>query len=92
MEMLTYRIIVSGVVQGVGYRYFAKNTADSFGVRGWVRNLRDGRVEVMAQVPDEETQKRFINALEEGPSFGRVTGIDVTPVNEPSKFDSFEIT
>jgi acylphosphatase len=42
------RFYVSGVVQGVGYRYFAKGAAQRLGVAGYAKNLRDGRVEVYA--------------------------------------------
>ncbi|HTS11727.1 MAG TPA: acylphosphatase [Candidatus Limnocylindrales bacterium] len=45
------RYYVSGIVQGVGYRYFALRTAQRLGVSGFVRNLRDGRVEVYAIAP-----------------------------------------
>lgn len=45
---LARRYYVSGQVQGVGYRYFAQKAARDLGVRGWARNLEDGRVEVLA--------------------------------------------
>ena len=47
-ELLAKRFFVSGFVQGVGYRYFAVRAANQLGVSGYVRNLRDGRVEVYA--------------------------------------------
>ena len=40
-------VLVSGHVQGVGFRYFVKQVADAHGTAGWVRNLRDGRVEAL---------------------------------------------
>ena len=88
----TLRIKVSGMVQGVGYRYFTKRVADNLSVKGWVRNLPDGRVEVMAQFPDEDTEQRFLSFLKQGPPYSNVTGIESFP-EEPSKqFDAFEIT
>ena len=89
--MRSLRILISGMVQGVSYRYFAKEAADSLGVKGWVRNLPDGRVEALAQSVDEETEKRVIRALEQGPAYGNVTGIECTPVDDSMKYDSFEI-
>ena len=90
--MRSLRILISGMVQGVSYRYFAKQAADSLGVKGWVRNLPDGRVEALAQAPDEETEKRFIRTLEQGPAYGNVTGIEFIPIEEQRIYDSFEIT
>jgi acylphosphatase len=46
-----YRYLVKGRVQGVGYRYFALRTAERLGVTGFVRNLSDGRVEVVGEGP-----------------------------------------
>jgi acylphosphatase len=48
---LARRYLISGRVQGVGYRYFAVRAARELGLRGWVKNLRDGRVEVCAIGP-----------------------------------------
>jgi acylphosphatase len=54
MSRVAKRFYVSGFVQGVGYRFFAQRIAGQLGVSGYVKNLRDGRVEVYAIVPDEE--------------------------------------
>ena len=47
-ERQAKRFVVSGLVQGVGYRFFAQRVADRLGVAGYVKNLHDGRVEVYA--------------------------------------------
>jgi acylphosphatase len=90
--MRTLKILISGMVQGVSYRYFAKRAADNLGVRGWVRNLPDGRVEALAQVPDEDTGKSFIHSLKIGPPHGSVTSVECTPVDDAKIYNSFEIT
>ena len=53
MEDVTKHYLISGRVQGVGFRAYAKRTAGELGLRGWVRNLKDGRVEAVAQGTSE---------------------------------------
>jgi acylphosphatase len=60
------RYYVSGTVQGVGYRYFAERAAAQLGIRGYVRNLRDGRVEVYAIGPADSLAS-LRDRLEHGP-------------------------
>jgi acylphosphatase len=66
--------VVRGRVQGVGFRAFVVEQARRLGVAGWVRNLRDGGVEVWAEGPVEELE-RLREALGRGPSLARVTGV-----------------
>lgn len=73
--MASYRYIVSGSVQGVGFRYFALREAEASGIVGFVRNLPDGSVEVVAE-GEEEVLARFEGRLREGPGFAHVSGID----------------
>jgi acylphosphatase len=73
--MAAYRYLVQGRVQGVGYRYFVQREADMLGVTGFVRNLADGRVEVVAEGEDE-TLARLEARLKEGPSFASVESVD----------------
>ena len=88
----TVRIKISGTVQGVGFRHFTKRLADRMGVKGWVRNLRDGRVEAVAQFPDARIETLFLQQLREGPMLGSVTGIDITTEETSRQFTDFEIT
>jgi acylphosphatase len=66
--------LVRGDVQGVGYRYFTKGVAERLGVKGFVRNLYSGEVEVHAEA-DEVTLALFRTELERGPRMARVTEI-----------------
>jgi acylphosphatase len=75
------RIVVSGQVQGVGFRAFTERAARRLGVAGWVRNLSNGDVEVLARVTPGVKQP-FLAQLQQGPSFSRVTDIRVT--SEPT--------
>jgi acylphosphatase len=70
-SLVAKRFYISGSVQGVGYRFFAQRAATTFGVRGYVKNLFDGRVEVYAIAPDE-ILRVFREQLKRGPRFASV--------------------
>lgn len=74
--MKTVRVLVSGRVQGVGFRAFAQRQADRLGIDGWVRNLPDGRVEALA-AGEETAVAEFVEALRRGPLIARVAGVEV---------------
>lgn len=71
------RYLISGRVQGVGFRYFAADVAAREGITGWVRNLPDRRVEIAAE-GDREAVERFERAIRHGPPAARVDEVDVT--------------
>ncbi len=68
------RFYVSGMVQGVGYRFFAQRAADRLGVAGYVKNLHDGRVEVYAIGPNEQL-RALRGELERGPRMASVSEV-----------------
>lgn len=68
---MTRRYIISGRVQGVGFRWFVEREASAIGVGGWVRNTNDGDVEVLASGSDEQLTKLRAR-LKEGPRASRV--------------------
>lgn len=70
-SLVARRFYVSGGVQGVGYRFFAQHSAFNLGVRGYVKNLFDGRVEVYAIGPPE-VLAAFGEQLKRGPRFANV--------------------
>ena len=84
------KFIVSGRVQGVGFRYFTQDTAHREGLHGRVRNLPDGRVEVEAE-GDEETLARFEAALWRGPSHARVDNVEVESTAPTGRVTGFHI-
>ena len=87
--MKQIRLLISGFVQGVGFREFVKREARKLGLVGWVRNLSDNRVEVAAQA-DEQTLKKFIKICEKGPFLGDVKNVTME-WQEPSEiFTQFE--
>jgi len=73
-EVRARRYYVSGIVQGVGYRYFAERTAVRLHLAGFAKNLRDGRVEVYAIGPRESLDELRIE-LERGPRAANVTAV-----------------
>jgi acylphosphatase len=76
-ETVRAEILVSGRVQGVGFRRFARNAAERFGVESNPINLRDGRVFVIAE-GRREALELLINELRRGPTFAYVENVDVT--------------
>ncbi|GAO38996.1 acylphosphatase [Sphingomonas changbaiensis NBRC 104936] len=87
--MQTTRLLISGRVQGVGYRDWAQSQALAFGLNGWVRNLRDGRVELVASGEDAPLA-RFVEALRQGPSLARVDAVAEQP-GEALSVSGFEV-
>jgi acylphosphatase len=71
------RYVIGGRVQGVGFRYFTLTWAEREGIDGWVRNTRDGCVEVEAE-GEATGMARFEEQLRVGPRGGRVERVDVT--------------
>lgn len=88
-EMKTVEIYVSGVVQGVGFRYFTRKVARELGIKGYVKNLPDGRVYIRAS-GDEAMIDKFLSAIRKGPASAIVKRVEVKYVNGEI-FQSFEI-
>lgn len=74
---LARRYVISGRVQGVGFRYFTQEAAAREGIHGWVRNVPDGRVEIEAE-GDAEALERFEHRVRHGPPGARVERVDIT--------------
>lgn len=87
---MTVRIFVLGFVQGVGFRRFIRKNADKLGIKGWVRNTSDGRVEIVAQGTKEQIEQ-LKKIAEKGSIFSDVKGIVVDNVEESEEFETFEL-
>jgi acylphosphatase len=91
MDVQRKRIVVSGRVQGVGFRIYVLGVARGLGVAGTVRNLGDGRsVETIAQA-DAPTMERFIAAVRQGPPGGLVTEYKTEEETPDTTLRGFEI-
>jgi acylphosphatase len=83
------RWLVSGRVQGVGFRWFALRRGQELGLAGWVRNLPDGRVEVVASGPDDALASMEAS-LARGPRLSRVDRVEKFDVqHEINDINSF---
>ena len=84
------RFLLSGRVQGVGFRYFALDAARREGLHGYVTNHADGTVEVVAE-GDGEAIDRFERALRRGPSRSRVENVVIDDLNPSQLRGGFDI-
>jgi acylphosphatase len=69
-----FHAYVSGMVQGVGFRFFTLHKARKYIITGWVKNLYDGRVEIEAE-GKKENLILFLEDIKIGPSYGHVSGV-----------------
>ena len=82
--------MISGDVQGVGYRFFAQRVAARHQVVGYVRNLPDGRVEVHAEGTPESIEG-FKHDIAAGPQFSRVEQVEEVSVEPTGRYTTFRI-
>lgn len=83
-------MIVSGVVQGVGFRYYVFREATRLGINGWTRNRPDGSVEIQAE-GDRGLLDELFRQIQIGPSHAHVANVEFEPYEPTGEFDSFEI-
>jgi acylphosphatase len=81
---------ITGVVQGVGFRYFVVDVAAEVGAVGWVRNLRDGRVELVAE-GSRTAIELLLTQVRRGPRAGRVDQVDQVWEQATGEFRSFGV-
>ena len=84
------RAVVTGLVQGVGYRYWTVRQAHRLGIVGWVRNRPGGAVEVLAQGRPEALEV-FVALLAEGPAPAQVAAVDRQPAAADPALTGFQI-
>ena len=84
-------IVVEGLVQGVGFRWFVARHAEALGIKGWVRNLYNGNVEIEAE-GDRSLLEEFIRQVKVGPRSARVTNLNIEwKEAAPPLYDRFDI-
>lgn len=87
-DLARLHAIVRGDVQGVGFRYFAQDTARDLGLTGWVRNRRDGTVETLAE-GTRTALDAYLRALGTGPRGAQVDGVEHDWSEGTGEFDGF---
>jgi len=90
VKRLRAHLYIEGLVQGVFYRAFVRELAVRAGLRGWVRNLPDGRVEAVFEGNQDDVENA-VAACYKGPPAARVTSIDVAWEPYKGEFRDFEI-
>ena len=89
--MARYLIIVSGRVQGVGFRYFVQIIGNKLKLKGFVRNQSNGNVEIEAEGP-EENLKKFLKEVKEGNGFSKISDICIKSIKIKENEKNFSIT
>ena len=87
MAETVLRLEIRGLVQGVGYRWSMAEEARRLGIRGWVRNRRDGSVEAMVAGPPQAVE-RIVAWARRGPRSAAVAAVDIHPGE--GAFDAFD--
>jgi acylphosphatase len=88
--MSATQVFFEGNVQGIGFRYTVRHIAKGFDVTGWVRNLRDGRVEMQVDGADDEV-RAFLDAIMQSELRGHIKKNETAPLANASPMHGFEI-
>jgi acylphosphatase len=89
-EIKTFRILISGRVQGVGFRYFAHDKALQFGIKGYVQNTQDNKVEIICQGKKNDLDN-FIDVVMKGPALSFISDFLLEEVADFYLYDIFDI-
>jgi len=90
MKRARIHVTISGHVQGVFFRSFVKSNARMFGLRGWIKNVPNGRVEAVFE-GEQYDVNRMIELCRQGPPGSDVKDVEVREYNSQEKLESFEI-
>ena len=90
--MFAKHIFYEGRVQGVGFRYTVKQIAAGFEISGWVKNLPDGRVELLAASWDEDELNAFLTEIENSNLAPLIKGSESQDIVPPENLTGFTIT
>jgi len=90
-NIVGYTVLVEGLVQGVGFRYFVRTNAERYNIKGFVKNLNSGDVYIEAE-GTEQTMQEFLQQVKRGPMVAHVRKMTVEKMEELKNFTKFEVT
>jgi len=90
MGAVRVHLFIQGRVQGVSFRYYTMQEARSLGLTGWVRNLWDGRVEVLLD-GDDDAVKQMVEWCQRGPPSSVVEDVEITWEESTAEFNNFRV-
>ncbi len=88
--VIARKLLITGSVQGVGFRYFAQRVASRHQVRGYIKNLADGRVEAFVQ-GSEKAVNAFRDDMSAGPTYSRVSEVEEIVLEPSTEYTTFRI-
>ena len=83
-------LIITGLVQGVSFRYYAKKAAVKLGITGWICNRSDGNLEIVAE-SNEDVLKEFLDWCSKGPEYANVKEVKAEWKEGKNEFNSFSV-
>jgi|WetSurMetagenome_2_1015567.scaffolds.fasta_scaffold1308353_1 acylphosphatase len=89
-DIKTFRILISGRVQGVGFRYFAHDRAVQFNIKGYVQNTHDNKVEIICQGKKNDLDI-YIMSIKKGPALSFISEFILEEISDFSLYDFFNI-
>ena len=90
VKKIRAHLLISGRVQGVAFRYYTQDIAQSLGIKGWVRNCWDGKVEIVVE-GEEDKVRELVGWCYRGPGNAMVEKVDVEWEEYTGEFNSFFI-
>lgn len=90
MKQKRARVLITGLVQGVNFRYFTRRTAEQHNIKGWVRNLPGGEVEGLFEGRESDL-RQLIDWCKEGPAAAQVETVAIDWEEATGEFSTFEV-
>jgi len=90
-EAVCVKIVVRGIVQGIGFRWFVRDIAEEEGILGYVKNNIDGSVEIVAKAKNSNDFKKFLERIKTEHPYAVINDIEITPIELEQDYKNFSI-